>query len=98
MTDVQRISEALLARVQELIPLADDRILQAQAASLGTEEVVDRLGIEARNLRNQHGLGIVGSARVLLELQRRLFAAGYAPDLVRKLVFSMTLQLFTGRK
>lgn len=51
----------------------------------------------ARVERERYRLGVIGRARVAFDLQRRLLAAGYAPSLVRQVVFAMLVAAFVGR-
>ncbi len=44
----------------------------------------------------QYRLGPVGRAVVAYRLQPRLLAMGYAPDVVRQILFSMVLHAFVG--
>ncbi len=46
--------------------------------------------------RAKYRLGLVKRARVALYLQQRLLAAGYAPPLVRQVLFSMLVAAFVG--
>ncbi len=50
----------------------------------------------AREVRDRYSLGLLGRAVVAYRLQPRLIAAGYAPDVVRQILFSMVLHAFVG--
>ena len=52
---------------------------------------------DAKNIRSRHALGVIGRARAAFLLQRRLIAAGFPADVVRKVVFSLVLNSFTGK-
>lgn len=100
MPDVKALAGLLLSQVEHAIPIAADRLSRGRPefSQAQIDLALDRLGGEMRKLRSQHRLGLIESARLMLELQSRLFAAGYPPEVVRSLVFSMVMQLFTGRK
>lgn len=46
---------------------------------------------EAKVIRQRYALGLLSRAMVAYQFQRKLIAAGFAPDLVRKVVFSVVL-------
>ena len=52
----------------------------------------------AHEERLQQGLGIIGRARVAFGLQQRLIKAGYPPELVKQVLFSMLSSAFVGDK
>lgn len=54
--------------------------------------------VEAKEIRQRFSLGFIARARVAYLLQQRLIAAGFHADAVRKLVFSLVLNSFTGGK
>ncbi len=53
---------------------------------------------EASKIRQRYSLGFIARARTAYQLQQRLIAAGYPADAVRKVVFSLILNAFTGGK
>lgn len=53
---------------------------------------------EAREIRCRFSLGVFARAGAAYLLQQRLIAAGVPSDAVRKLVFSLVLNSFTGGK
>lgn len=53
---------------------------------------------EARDIRTQFSLGPLGRAMATYDFQKQLLAAGFAPDIVRKVVFSLVLNAFTAGK
>jgi len=53
---------------------------------------------EAAKIRLRFSLGFVARARVAYRLQQQLIAAGFQADAVRKVVFSLILNSFTGSK
>ena len=57
---------------------------------------LERFNAEARLIRNQFHLGMIGRAVVAYRLQQRLMASGYPADVVRQLLFSMVLSAFVG--
>lgn len=52
----------------------------------------------AKEIRERHRLGVIGRARVAYRLQQRLIAAGFPADVVRKVVFALVLNSFSGTK
>lgn len=94
--NIQDLAGSLFQQVQKSIPLTADKVASRRAPDV--DRALERLHGEVRKLRETHHLGIITSARMLLELQRRLLAAGYPPELVRKLIYTMILQLFSGKK
>lgn len=57
---------------------------------------LEKFNGEARVIRAQFHLGVIGRAVVAYRLQQRLMASGYPPDVVRQLLFSMILNAFVG--
>ena len=53
---------------------------------------------EAGVIRQRYGLGFIARARAAYLLQQRLMAAGFQADAVRKVIFSLVLNSFTGKK
>ena len=51
---------------------------------------------QAREVRTRYRLGLLGRAVVAYRMQPRLLAAGYSPDVVRQILFSMVLHAFVG--
>jgi hypothetical protein len=52
---------------------------------------------EAQALRQKHKLGLIARARVIRHFQARVIAAGYEPDLVKRVIFALILSAFIGR-
>jgi hypothetical protein len=52
---------------------------------------------DAFTIRKQFSLGISGRAVATYQFQKRLFAAGFDADTVRKVVFSLVLNAFAPR-
>lgn len=59
-------------------------------------QALEQFNTKAREVRARHHLGLLGRAIVAYRLQPRLIAAGYAPDVVRQILFSMVLHAFVG--
>jgi hypothetical protein len=57
---------------------------------------LEKFNAQAREVREQHRLGLIGRAVVAYRLQPRLLAMGYGPDVVRQILFSMVLHAFVG--
>ena len=63
-----------------------------------SERAMQQFFAAAREERLQHGLGIIGRARVAFGLQQRLTKAGYPPELVKQVLFAMLSSAFVGDK
>ena len=57
---------------------------------------LEKFNTQARQVRDQYRLGLLGRAVVAYRLQPRLIAVGYTPDVVRQILFSMVLHAFVG--
>ncbi len=57
---------------------------------------LEKFNAQARDVRTQYHLGLLGRAIVAYRLQPRLLAVGYSPDVVRQILFSMVLHAFVG--
>ena len=64
--------------------------------TLTTESGLTKFYEAARAERERYRLGIIGRARVAFALQQRLLAAGYAPVLVKQVLFAMLVSAFVG--
>lgn len=53
---------------------------------------------EAQEIRRRYALGFLARALVAYRFQRRLLAAGFAPDVVRKVVFAVLLNSFSNNE
>ena len=60
-------------------------------------EGLKRFYAEAKVIRQRYSLGVIGRARAGYRLQQQLAAAGYPPQVVRQVVFSLLLNAFTGK-
>lgn len=59
-------------------------------------QALEQFNTQARAVRAQYRLGLIGRAVVAYRLQPRLLAAGCSPDVVRQILFSMVLHAFVG--
>ncbi len=59
-------------------------------------QALEKFNENARKVRVQYRLGLIGRAVVAYRLQPRLLAAGCSPDVVRQILFSMVLHAFVG--
>ncbi len=57
-------------------------------------QALEKFNTQAREVRTRYRLGLLGRAIVAHRLQPRLLAAGYGPDVVRQILFSMVLHAF----
>lgn len=98
---VPEISERLFAEFQRAVPLRPEqsrkgRKLSEREIAANSEAALKNFFEVARAERARHRLGIIGRARVAFALQQKLLAAGYAPDLVKQVLFSMLAAVFVG--
>ena len=73
------------------------RVSEKEIAS-ATESGLKHFYAMARIERERHRLGIIGKARVAFRLQQDLLAKGYAPALVKQVLFAMLVSAFVGEK
>lgn len=57
---------------------------------------LEKFNSQAREVRGEYRLGVVGRAVVAYRLQPRLLANGYPSDVVRQILFAMVLNAFVG--
>ena len=50
----------------------------------------------AKEIRSRYALGVIGRARAAYLLQQRLITAGFPADVVRKVMFTLILNSFSG--
>lgn len=98
---VQEIGQELFAEFQRAVPLQPEknrkgRKLSEQEIAANSEAALKKFFEAARAARARHRLGIIGRARVAFALQQHLLAAGYAPALVKQVLFSMLAAVFVG--
>ena len=98
--NLKEIAAQLRAHIERNIPLAEGkaRRTRRRMTTPQIDQALERVHVEVRKARADHKLGLVRSAKLLLELQRQLLEAGYAPDVARKLILSIMLQLFGPQK
>ncbi len=61
------------------------------------ENSLKRFHREALEIRKRYGLGFLSRALATYQFQKRLFAAGFDADIVRKVVFSLVLNAFVSK-
>lgn len=98
---VLEISERLFTEFQHALPLHPEKSrkgkkLTEREIAANSEAALKNFLKAARAERTRHRLGIIGRARVAFSLQQRLLAAGYAPALVKQVLFSMLAAAFVG--
>jgi len=96
MTKVQELAAQLFRRFQTILPLIPQRKAQ-KIPPKKVQEQLERFYAEARAQREEQRLGLIGKARVVFCLQQHMMDAGYPPELVRKVLFSLLLSSFVGR-
>lgn len=100
---VQAISQRLFDEFQRVVPLQPAKSKRGNRPSdkditSATEAALNRFYEVARRERREHRLGLIGRARVAFALQQHLLQAGYAPPLVKQVVFAMLMTVFIGGK
>lgn len=102
-SQVQDISERLGAEFQRIVPLQPEKVRGGKRPSStdiqsASEESLRRFYQSAQQERLRHRLGVIGRARVAFALQKHLLAVGYAPDLVKQVLFALLLSAFVADK
>jgi len=96
---IQEISERLSDTFQRLVPLQPIKGHQRPSVkelAAASEIALKQFYQAAYRERQQHHLGIVGRARVAIQLQKYLLEAGYPPALVKQVLFAMLTAAFVG--
>jgi hypothetical protein len=57
---------------------------------------LNKFHVEAKAIRSRYSLGLLARAGAAYYFQRRLLDAGFSPDTVRKVVFSLVLNSFSS--
>ena len=99
--EIPGISEQLSQIFQRLVPLhpatgKGGKRPSEQEIGATSEKSLKEFYAAARKERLQHGLGIIGRARVAFSLQQNLLAAGYPPTLVKQVLFAMLMSAFVS--
>jgi len=98
MSVVQEAGDLLFLSFQSVLPLAVGAQKTKKKVPFKTvEEGLAQFYAAARTQRAQKRLGVITRARIVFYLQQRLLDAGYAPELVRQVLFSLLMSAFTGR-
>ncbi len=92
MSKASRAADELLAAFHRSIPPKKQRMSEQDWA-----KALGRFHDEARAIRQRLSLGVIGRARSAFLLQQTLLDQGFPADVVRKLVFALVLNAFTGR-
>lgn len=99
---IQEIGERLFVAFHAAVPLPE---APAKGGKKLSEKEIRRqvdAGLAnfyavARTERERSRLGLIGRARVAFDVQQRLLTAGYAPPLVKQVLFAMLVSAFVGR-
>lgn len=68
------------------------RVTEAEwATALG------KFHLQAQEIRRRYALGFLARALVAYRFQKRLLAAGFTPEVVRKVVFAVVLNSFSSQ-
>lgn len=99
---VGEIGEKLCYEFQKIVPLRPQKTKPGKKVSedeikASSEAAMKRFYELARKEIHSHRLGLIGRARVALDLQQRLLTKGYSPSLVKQVLFSMLASVFVGR-
>lgn len=96
---------AVLSRATEAAEALEQAFLRAAPPSKNKRmsedawvKALTQFHAEAKQIRQRFSLGFFGRAKAAYFLQQRLIAAGIQADTVRKVVFSLILNAFIGRK
>lgn len=94
MSPIEQSAEHLFAFFQQALPRHQKGKPPAEKA---VAAALERFLAEAKAERARRRLGIIGRARLAINLQERLMAAGYPAQLVRQVVFSLLVSALVGR-
>lgn len=100
---VRQISSKLCSEFQRVVPLQppkqtkQGKWLSEEEIKTNSEAALKRFYDVSRNEIHAASLGVIGRARVAFDLQQRLIDAGYAPTLVKQVLFSMLISVFIGK-
>lgn len=102
MGSVQEAGEALVTVFSKAVPPPDTLAKGKRALSRAEIDKMTQAGLQklyaaARVERENRRLGLFARARVAFYLQQRLLAAGYAPELVKQVLFAMLVSAFVGK-
>lgn len=95
---VSRYSEAAQALENAFLAVVPKPKKNKAPAKAEWALALEKFNTQARSIRTQYRLGFLGRAIVAYRLQPSLLAAGYAPDVVRQILFSMVLHAFVGEE
>jgi hypothetical protein len=99
MRKTDQLAESLFIKFQQDFPLTDDKGSGRKIKPLpnrNIEQRLDQFYKKARDARKEHRLWVIGWARAVSKLQKRLLVAGYPPDLVSKLLLAMMISSQKG--
>jgi hypothetical protein len=93
MSLIEQSAEHLFGYFQKILPKPrPGKMRQGEVA-----QALQKFLVEVRAERERRKLGILARARLALLLQRKLLAAGYSPDLVRQVLFSVLAVALVGK-
>ena len=100
---IRDICERLGEEFCRIVPLVPNTPKQGKkpsesAIKASSEAALQKFYEAAKNERLRHRLGVIGRARVAFGLQQRLLQAGYAPPLVKQVLFALLTSAFSGDK
>lgn len=93
---MSRYSDATQALESKFLAIAPKPKKNKAPSKAEWAQALEQFNVQARDVRAQFRLGLMGRAVVAYQLQPRLVAAGYPPDVVRQILFSMVLHAFVG--
>jgi hypothetical protein len=93
MSKASQATDELLAAFSRVVPSSKKGRMSEQDWTVA----IEKFHGEAREIRRRLSLGILARARSAFMLQQRLLAAGIPADVVRKLVFTLVLNVFSGK-
>ncbi len=91
---VSRYSEAAQALESAFIAVVPKPKKNKAPSKAEWALALEKFNAQARDIRGRYRLGLLGRAVAAYRLQPRLLANGYAPDVVRQILFSMVLNAF----
>lgn len=99
---VRQITEKLCIEFQRVVPLQPEKLKKGKRLSddeikSNSEVALRKFYDGARNEIHANHLGLIARARVAFYLQQHLISAGYAPALVKQVLFAMLVSVFVGK-
>jgi len=94
---LSKSADAALALAEAFFRCAPSNQKKRRVSEADWANSLKKFYTEAKEIRQHYRLGFLTRALVAYRFQRSLLAAGFAPDVVRKVVFSLVLSSFSNQ-